>query len=216
MKNQTQIYKFEHSAIIIQHDGARLAVDPGSLTSEESRAKLRGLDAVLITHVHGDHFDSTVLRGLRAPVYGPPDVAALAKKAGLEAKALNIGMPVNVAGAEIMPVGANHGPAVTKPIANYGYVVKVNGKRIYVTGDVAGQQSDVPRGPFDVVTVPIEGGGFVFEPVEAAQFLNAMGHEGFAIALHADDAVAAQNAFVEAAAKFCKPVVIGVGEELIV
>jgi L-ascorbate metabolism protein UlaG (beta-lactamase superfamily) len=212
---KTQIHKLEHSAVIIEYAGHRLAIDPGSLTSDQSRQKLKGVEAVLVTHQHGDHFDVATLREIGATVFGPPDVATLAKEAKLHGRPLNVNVSLEIGGITARPVPANHGPAVTTPIANYGFVISAGGKRIYVTGDLAGEQAEIPLGPFDLVALPVEGGGFVFDPVEATAFLRAMSHHGYAMPLHADESAAAQEEFRRSVAEFCKPVVLGVGEELV-
>ncbi|HEY9472779.1 MAG TPA: MBL fold metallo-hydrolase, partial [Mycobacteriales bacterium] len=64
-----RITKYTHSCVRLEHDsGGVLVIDPGVWS--EPRA-LRGADAVLVTHEHGDHIDSLRLAGLGAPVYAP-------------------------------------------------------------------------------------------------------------------------------------------------
>jgi L-ascorbate metabolism protein UlaG (beta-lactamase superfamily) len=211
MKKVT-IQKLEHAALVIDHNGRRIVVDPGSMTSATSRAKLRGVDAVLVTHKHGDHFDAAVLREIGVHVFGPPEVVALARASGLGATPLVLDIPTSIAGMNIIPVAANHGPAVTKPVENYGFIVQAEKARLYVTSDMAGSQSALPSGPFAVVALPVEGGGFVFDGKEASEFLRAIRHTGMAIALHADDAPAMRDEFIRFAGAFCKPVALDIGE----
>jgi L-ascorbate metabolism protein UlaG (beta-lactamase superfamily) len=211
MKN-IAVQKLEHAALLIEYDGRRIAIDPGSMTGPASRAKLRGVDAVLLTHKHADHFDPSVLREIGAPVFAPSEVAALAITSGLAATPLALGRRAIIAGMSIVPVAANHGPAVTKPVENYGFVVQADKTRLYVTSDMAGAQGLLPPGPFALVALPVEGGGFVFDGKEAAEFLRGMGHTGLAIAVHADEAPAMRDEFAKVAGTFCKPVALGVGE----
>ncbi|MFD7534748.1 MBL fold metallo-hydrolase [Streptomyces sp. NPDC059819] len=51
--------KFGHACVRIEQDGQRLVIDPGGLTEAQA---LDGVDAVLITHEHLDHFSEDALR----------------------------------------------------------------------------------------------------------------------------------------------------------
>ncbi|MFH9354136.1 MBL fold metallo-hydrolase [Kitasatospora sp. NPDC017646] len=61
-----RITKFGHACVRIQHDDITLVVDPGAFTDP---AALAGVDAVLITHEHMDHFEES---GLRAALEADP------------------------------------------------------------------------------------------------------------------------------------------------
>lgn len=209
-----KIVKLEHSALVIENGACRIAIDPGSMTGAVSRKRLAGVTAVLVTHRHGDHLDMSVLKEIGAPVYGPPEVMALAITAGLTGKALLPGEEADVAGLKVVAVPANHGPAVTNGVQNYGFVVTIGDSSVYVTGDVAGPQGPLPAGPFGIVALPVEGGGFVFSGNDAAEFLRGLGHTGVALALHADGAPAMQQEFVRNANGFCKPTLLDVGQAI--
>jgi L-ascorbate metabolism protein UlaG (beta-lactamase superfamily) len=80
--NGMRLTKHEHASLVLELEGSKLFVDPGSFTSPITEAA--GTVAVVITHEHGDHWTSEQLnRILRespdAIVYGPPGVAAAAK-----------------------------------------------------------------------------------------------------------------------------------------
>ena len=61
-----RITKFGHAGVRIEHDGRAVLIDPGVFTQEES---LDGVDAVLVTHEHPDHYDPARLRLTSAPVF---------------------------------------------------------------------------------------------------------------------------------------------------
>ena len=70
--------RFGQSALLIEHDGSRILIDPGSFSGDEVFA-LTGLDAILITHEHADHCDPERLPALLAanpatPLYAPAAV----------------------------------------------------------------------------------------------------------------------------------------------
>jgi len=112
-----RVTKIHHACLTIDDGRTRLLLDPGQLGP---RPGLDGVDAVLITHRHSDHFDPDLVeealrRGI--PVWAPGD--ALDELGGLDARGedglheavtgttLRIGtLPVQVAGnrhAEVHP-----------------------------------------------------------------------------------------------------------------
>jgi L-ascorbate metabolism protein UlaG (beta-lactamase superfamily) len=207
-----KITKLEHSCVLIQSHGSRLLIDPGSLTAPTTIADLGELDAVLVTHRHGDHFDADILKKVGAPIFGPAEVVALARTSGLSGCAVNVGEASQIGAFLVTAVAADHGPAVTKPVENLGYIIECRGKSIYITGDVFGPQPAAPRGPFGAVVLPIEGGGFVFDPAEASTFLRKIGHTRVAVPCHTDDLAGLGAEFVKQANSFCIPCVLNVKE----
>jgi len=112
-----RVTKIHHACLTIDDGRTRLLLDPGQLGP---RPGLDGVDAVLITHRHSDHFDPDLVEeALRRdiPVWAPGD--ALDELGGLDARGedglheavtgttLRIGtLPVQVAGnrhAEVHP-----------------------------------------------------------------------------------------------------------------
>jgi len=52
-----------HACVLVETAGARLLIDPGTLSSVDG---ITGLDAVLVTHQHADHADPVALAALLA------------------------------------------------------------------------------------------------------------------------------------------------------
>jgi L-ascorbate metabolism protein UlaG (beta-lactamase superfamily) len=50
-----KIYKVGHSCIVVEDQGSRIMIDPGTVTTRQNEEK--NLDGILITHVHPDHLD---------------------------------------------------------------------------------------------------------------------------------------------------------------
>src|SRR4051812_25886446 len=69
-----RITKFGHSCIRIEHDGHTVVVDPGGFTQPEA---VDGVDAVLVTHEHPDHYQPAHLARTEAPVF---TIEAVAKR----------------------------------------------------------------------------------------------------------------------------------------
>jgi L-ascorbate metabolism protein UlaG (beta-lactamase superfamily) len=73
-----KLTKLEHAALILEDDGARLFIDPGSFTTPITEAT--GTVAVVITHEHADHWTPEQLKRILdqspdAVILGPQGVA---------------------------------------------------------------------------------------------------------------------------------------------
>ncbi len=145
--------KFGHACVRLETDGTAVVLDPGVFTGEEA---VEGATAVLITHEHPDHYSADHLRRTDAPVF---TIAAVAAKIREEApdlaervtvvepgQQLDIGVPVQV-------VGEKH--AVIHPemphFDNSGYLLDVEGERIYHPGD----SLTLPSTEVDVLLLPV-------------------------------------------------------------
>lgn len=107
-----RLTKYLQSCVILEKDGSRVAVDPGSQTMERhSIAELGRLDAVLYTHRHSDHFDERsvdALLGAGVELYGNADVCTLVP--GMTV--LRDGEVLDVAGFRVEPRDLPHVPMV--------------------------------------------------------------------------------------------------------
>ena len=54
-----RLTRWSHSCVVLEAEGRKLVIDPGGWS--EPRA-LNGVDAVLVTHEHGDHVDTDRVR----------------------------------------------------------------------------------------------------------------------------------------------------------
>lgn len=57
-----KITKFEQSCLVIEKDDKRILIDPGSLSAERNPADFGRIDAVVLTHRHGDHVDAELIK----------------------------------------------------------------------------------------------------------------------------------------------------------
>jgi L-ascorbate metabolism protein UlaG (beta-lactamase superfamily) len=152
--------KFSHSCVRLEHDGAVLLIDPGSLSEREA---LDGVDAVLITHEHFDHLDVEALAdalGKRPSieVYTHPDVVAKLGDLATSATSVVAGDEFTAAGLRVRAYGGLH--AIIHPelprVANLGFFVEAadGDGGIYHPGD----SFDVPTDArVDTLFVPVAG-----------------------------------------------------------
>ncbi|MGC9668023.1 MBL fold metallo-hydrolase [Planosporangium sp. 12N6] len=155
-----RLTKFSHSCVRLEHDGAVVVIDPGSLSEREA---LDGADAVLITHEHFDHLDVEMLAdalGKRPSieVYTHPDVVAKLGDLSGVATGVVAGDEFTAAGLRVRVYGGLH--AIIHPelprVANVGFFVESpsGDGGVYHPGD----SFDVPTDArVDTVLVPVAG-----------------------------------------------------------
>ena len=148
-----------HATLLVETGGRRLLVDPmlapaGSQPPVaetpdprpnplvplpvEPLAAVSGVSAVLVTHLHGDHFDAPALAVVPRdrPVLCQPRDRVMLARAGLAATSVED--TVEVDGLAISRTGGRHGTgAIAQEMGEVsGYVVRAGGEpTLYVAGD---------------------------------------------------------------------------------
>ena len=166
-----RITHFGHACVLLETGSARLLLDPGVWS--HGFEDLRDLDAVLITHQHGDHLDPDRLGPLlaanpHAELITDPGSADEVVRHGLHARALRPGEHTEVAGAAVSAVGGVHAsihPEVEVP-PNVGYLVDHGA--FYHPGD----SLHVPEQRVDVLGLPT--GAPWLKVSEAVEFFRAV------------------------------------------
>jgi L-ascorbate metabolism protein UlaG (beta-lactamase superfamily) len=207
------ITRHEQSALMIKAGDKNLAIDFGTLTPTERLAHLPKPNATLVSHQHGDHFASEHLRAFGAPVFGPQDVISQLPE-DLTTTVLRAGETLDVAGFTVTPIEVDHGPKLSVPIENLGFVIDCpDGHAIFFAGDIA-RPGVLPEGTFDTVVLPVGGAGFVFDASQAHDYLKQIGHQGNVIPVH-DTGPADRGAvdrFVHLAPSHLNVLALGVGD----
>jgi L-ascorbate metabolism protein UlaG (beta-lactamase superfamily) len=148
-----RITKFGHACVRLEYDGAEVVIDPGMFTDPEA---VDGVDAVVITHEHPDHYLPDHLARTDAPIF---TITAVADRIGEDAPALSERVTVVSpgqsfdAGIAAVSVGELH--AVIHPdlprFYNSGYVFDLGGTTVYHPGDAL----TIPEQRVDVLCVPV-------------------------------------------------------------
>jgi L-ascorbate metabolism protein UlaG (beta-lactamase superfamily) len=174
-----------HATVLLELAGVRLLTDPflrqrvlhirwrAKAPADEVR---RDLDAVLLSHLHYDHFDQASVRllGRGVLVVVPRGAKSALRRRGLRnVTELGLGESLSVGGVTIRAMAAAHdgrrvpvGPAIEAA----GYLIEGGGRRIYFAGDTApfdGLGGLAPN--LDVALLPIAGWG---PSLPAADHLN--------------------------------------------
>lgn len=148
------ITKYGHACLLVEKDGVKVIVDPGSWNPLPDAT---GVDAILITHEHGDHYDPTQIKALiesnpGVRIITHEAVGRLLKKEGIAYEAIEPGVPVDVNGVTIESFGTEHA-AIYKvsPCRNTGFLI---GEELFVPGDAL---HDVPNRSVRLLALPTAG-----------------------------------------------------------
>ncbi len=111
------------------------------------RAPFDGIDLILATHAHGDHFSAGAVRRAlesnpRAIFVGPAAAAAMLTGLGDRVRALEVPegqrrtLEVNGITVTAMPLSHGTPPAGTEGVVNLAYLVTAGGTKFFHTGDI--------------------------------------------------------------------------------
>jgi L-ascorbate metabolism protein UlaG (beta-lactamase superfamily) len=149
------ITKFEHACVRISRGDRAVTIDPGGFTTAEAVA---GVDAVLITHVHFDHYAVAHLQETDAPIFTIAEVAAQIAQDDPQVRervtVVGPGQTFEAGGFSVRAVGELHAPvhADAPVFFNSGYTVSGD-ETSYHPGDAFA----VPDQQVDVLLTPISG-----------------------------------------------------------
>jgi L-ascorbate metabolism protein UlaG (beta-lactamase superfamily) len=106
-----RVTKLEHAALVVEHSGNRLFIDPGKFTTPITEAA--GALAVVVTHQHDDHWTPEQIARIRdrnpeARVFGPEGMAAVAAEAGIDVERVAPGVEVEVGPFRLRFFGGRH------------------------------------------------------------------------------------------------------------
>jgi L-ascorbate metabolism protein UlaG (beta-lactamase superfamily) len=183
--------KFEQSGFILEtENGFRVAIDIGNRTPLEKLEGISPVDLFVISHIHGDHFSPDHIKKLfPATVILPKEcydvLDPASTKLPVGAKMAHEVMHPKVE-ADLIISGegfvyendaikmsffhVDHGPNVSVPVDNYGFLIEADGKTVYFAGDMFYPSGiDVSGLEVDYALIPV-GTFYTFGPEEAFAF----------------------------------------------
>jgi L-ascorbate metabolism protein UlaG (beta-lactamase superfamily) len=196
-----KITKFEQSGFILESTSCfKLAIDIGAFTPVE---KLSGLkpDAMLVSHIHGDHFSVPQIKALSpGKIYLNDEcVEALGEEQlTSEIHEVKVGDSINTKDFKVTFFDVDHGPNVQmRPKENFGFLIEIDGKTVYFAGDMFYPSGlDVSKLEVDYALIPI-GGFYTFGPKEAAGFVKQFKKIGEVIPMHYEKTPETKDEFLK-------------------
>lgn len=155
-----------HACFEASGDGKRIIIDPfltGNPKADVPADRLPKLDAILLSHGHGDHLGDAIPLAKRhgATIVATYELAAFCKERGATTHAMHIGGSHRFAFGTVKLVPAVHGGAVdgddgTHTTNPCGLVLTLGGQTLYHTGDTGlTMEMQLLEGRVDVMCVPI-------------------------------------------------------------
>ena len=134
-----KIKKLLHSCLLIEENDKNILIDPGSWSFSAKGIKVSDvpkLDAIFITHSHGDHCSPEIIKEFIArdsvPVYCNSDIANVLADKGVTTASIAIPHTVEVAGFIVTSAEAPHGRLPWSTAINNGFWIN---KRVFLPGD---------------------------------------------------------------------------------
>ncbi len=168
---------FKQNSIRIKSDVGTIYIDPFKIDDETHDA-----DFILITHDHYDHFSSEDIARVKKDttvLVVPEKMEAKAvKESGIkEIETVKPGTYHEIGNLELetIPMYNILKPFHPKAAGWVGYILKINGKRIYIAGDTDATK-EAKEVICDIALVPI-GGTYTMDAKKAAELVNEINPE---------------------------------------
>lgn len=151
-----KIKKLGHCCLVIETKGKKILTDPGSYTVEES-SKVTGVDFILFTHEHQDHYHLDSLKAIlennpQAKVYSNGSVGELLDKEGIQHVLVSNGETVSLGDIVVTGIGEIHAVMHSSIPAsqNMGFFID---ERLFYPGD----NFTNPKREVEILALPVSG-----------------------------------------------------------
>lgn len=153
-----KIQKLLHSCLLIEENGKRILIDPGSWTFSKNALAVSDIpqvNAIFITHSHGDHCEPQAIKKLierdNCPLYANSDIAKFLEKHAIKTTVIGIPETVTVADFTVTSVVGPHEKLPVPIPLNNGFYVN---HRLFHAGDSHSFEKSLIKTP-EILALPI-------------------------------------------------------------
>ncbi|MFW9844280.1 MAG: MBL fold metallo-hydrolase [Candidatus Thorarchaeota archaeon] len=156
-----------HASFQIKTDTLNIYIDPSTKHTGLKKDDFEPADLILVTHPHGDHFDNDLLKKIRkmgSPIVAPPSVKKEIKKGVVWELGPGQHMDITPSNVHVWTTPAynvkrfrpNGEPFHPKELG-VGYIIRVEGVKIYHAGDtdLIPEMEHIQDADVDVALLPI-------------------------------------------------------------
>lgn len=182
-----KITKYPQSCLMVETNNKRILIDAGGLKYQDKfLEEWQKADIILITHKHGDHIKSDVLKDNNIPIYSTQEVQNAYPE--IKFNIVKENDKLNFDNVKIEVVKAIHGynPNLKnggQVFENIGYIIDDGSHRLYTTSDTICFNNDYKA---DVVALPITAHGLTMSAFEASLFSKELG-ASLVLPIHMDN-----------------------------
>ena len=150
-----KITKYEHACLMIEEGKGSLIIDPGLFST--SLEKQQNIEAIVVTHIHPDHFDPEKVKKLvednpSAKVLSTPEVVSELDRQNIDAQAVKEGDNISTPSFNLQFFGGTHAVIHRDFPVTQNSGVLINNKLYYPGDSFTLPAIDVP-----FLAVPISG-----------------------------------------------------------
>lgn len=182
-----KITKYPQSCLMIETNNKRILIDAGSLKYQDKfLEEWKQADIILITHKHGDHIKSDVLKEINSPIYSTQEVQNTYPEITFNIIKENDILELDGIKVEVVKAVHGYNPMLKnggQVFENVGYIIDDGKHRLYTTSDTICFNNDYKA---DIVALPVTAHGLTMSAFEASLFAKELEAQ-FVLPIHMDN-----------------------------
>lgn len=182
-----KITKYPQSCLMVETNNKRILIDAGGLKYQDKfLEEWQKSDIILITHKHGDHIKSDVLKDINIPIYSIQEVQDTYPEIKFNIVKENDTLDFDSIKIEVVKAIHGYNPLLKnggQVFENVGYIIDDGSHRLYTTSDTICFNNDYKA---DIVALPVTAHGLTMSAFEASLFSKELG-ANLVLPIHMDN-----------------------------